>query len=66
MQSDGKAIGFWSVGHLTYGVCCFVANAIILTRTNNFTGYGEAVVCLMVIAYFFFMIVLSQVGSLKQ
>jgi magnesium-transporting ATPase (P-type) len=65
MQSDGTDIGFWAVGHLVYGACCFVANAIILTRTNNFTGYGEGVVALMIVAYFFFMIALSQVGSLE-
>ena len=65
MQYDGTDIGFWAVGHLVYGVCCFVANAIILTRTNNFTGYGEGVVGLMIFAYFFFMIALSQIGSLS-
>jgi hypothetical protein len=36
-----------------------VANVMILTRTNNFTGYGEGVVGLMIFAYFFFMFVLS-------
>lgn len=58
-QSDGQDIGFWAVGHLVYGVAVMIANVIILTRTNNFTGYGEALVGLMIFAYFFFMIVLS-------
>lgn len=61
--SDGKAVSFWVSGHLVYGVCCFVANALILTRTNNFTGYGEGLNGLMNFAYFFFMLVLSALGS---
>lgn len=61
--SDGKAIGFWVSGHLVYGVCCFVANTVILTRSSNYTGYGEGLNALMNFAYFFFMFILSALGS---
>jgi len=54
-KSNGKDLGFWVSGILVYGVCCFIANAVILTRTSNFTGYGEALNALMIFAYFFFM-----------
>jgi len=63
MRSDGKDIGFWAIGHLVYGVAVFVASAIICTRTNNFTGWGEAVNSLMIISYFFFMGVLGLVDT---
>jgi membrane protease YdiL (CAAX protease family) len=62
-QADGKDIGFWVSGHLVYGVCVFVANTIILTRTKNFTGYGEGLNALMNFAYFFFMLILSSLAS---
>lgn len=63
VRADGKDLGFWVAGHLVYGCCCFIANAIILTRTNNFTGYGEGLNALMIFAYFFFMGVQSALGS---
>ena len=62
---DGKEFSFWESGHLVYGVCVIAANFLILTRTHNFTGYGEAIVVLMIFAYFFFMFTQSEIGSIK-
>jgi len=50
---DGKDLGFWVGGHVVYGGTCIMCNVLILMRFNNFTGYGEALVALMLIAYFF-------------
>lgn len=61
VQNDGKDIGFWVAGHATYGSAVLIANLVILHKFNNFTKYGEALVGLMVFAYFFFMLVLSLI-----
>lgn len=45
-QSDGKDIGFWVGGMLTYGVCIFVANAVLAFK--HFTHYWLG-------TFFFFM-----------
>ena len=55
MQADGQELGFWVAGHVCYGGCVMVANFVILHKFNNFTGYGEASVFLMIFAYFFFL-----------
>jgi hypothetical protein len=62
VQSDGEALGFWMAGHNVYGASVIVCNLVILHRFNNFTGYGEFMVFLMILAYFLAMIILSYTG----
>ena len=45
-------IGFWVVGHLVYGVCVIVANVVMLHKFNNYTGWGEVLVAIMIMAFF--------------
>ena len=40
---------------MVYGSCIIVANLVILMKFNNFTGYGEICVGLMIFAYFVFL-----------
>jgi len=61
-ESDGKEIGFWIAGHTVYGGAVFVANLVILHQFNNFTGYGEALVALMCLAFFVFLGLESSLG----
>ena len=35
-----------------YGACVMVANVVMLHKFNNYTGWGEVLVALMVIAFF--------------
>jgi hypothetical protein len=50
--TDGKDVGFWIVGHLVYGVCVIVANVVMLHKFNNYTGWGEVLVAMMILAFF--------------
>lgn len=59
-------IGFWVAGHTVYGACVIVANLVILHRFNNFTGYGELLIGLMIFAYFFFMVIESQMRAFPE
>ena len=65
-SDQGKAIGFWIGGHIVYGSCIIVANLLILLRFNNFTGYGEFTVFLMILAYFVIFGIESLIPSLTQ
>ena len=60
--ADGKGLGFWVAGHNVYGASVIVANLVILHRFNNFTGYGEFTVFLMILAYYLFMVIESYTG----
>ena len=51
-QTDGKDIGFYVVGHLVYGTCVIVANVVMLHKFNNYTGWGEVLVAMMIMAFF--------------
>jgi len=62
VQSDGKNVGFWVAGHASYGSAVIIANLVILHKFNNFTKYGEALIGLMIFAFFFFMGVESAMG----
>ena len=52
---EGKDIGFWVSGHVVYGATIVVTNSLIIMKFNNFTGYGEICVGLMIAAYFLFL-----------
>jgi hypothetical protein len=58
-MTNGTDMGFNVAGNHVYVVCILVANIIVVSRFNNFTGYGEMLVALMVFAGFFFMFVES-------
>ena len=37
---------------MVYGVCVIVANVVMLHKFNNYTGWGEVLVALMILAFF--------------
>ena len=41
-----------------------VSNIVILHRFNNFTGYGEFTIFLMVLAYYLAMVMESSLGNM--
>ena len=51
-QADGKDLDFWLAGHLVYGCCIFMANVVILHKLNNYTGWAEVLVGVMIMAFF--------------
>lgn len=51
-QTDGQDIGFYVLGHVVYGVCVIVANVVMLHKFNNYTGWGEVLVALMILSFF--------------
>jgi len=65
-MAEGKDLGFWVAGHVVYGGCAFICNFLILIRYNNFTGYGEALVALMIIAYFLIFFIENKMSMLPQ
>ena len=40
------------LGHVVYGVCVIVANVVMLHKFNNYTGWGEVLVAMMILAFF--------------
>lgn len=40
------------LGHVVYGVCVIVANVVMLHKFNNYTGWGEVLVALMILSFF--------------
>lgn len=54
-QVDGKDIGLWINGHTVYGACILLANFRLFNYFNNWSGWGEALIYLMILAYFTFM-----------
>ena len=65
-QPNGKDIGFWVNGHLVFGACIIVANCMLVVRFNNFTGWGEGLVYLMILAYFTLMYLESLLPVFDQ
>jgi hypothetical protein len=63
-MNDGKDMGIHVAGNHVYVVCILVANLIVTIRFNNFTGWGEMLVALMVFAAFFFMYVESALDTI--
>ena len=59
---SGKNISFWASGHLVYGACVIVANLVILHKFNNYDGYGQVSVALMMIAYFLILFIESRMN----
>jgi magnesium-transporting ATPase (P-type) len=51
-QSDGKDFDIWLGGHLVYGCCIFMVNILILHKISNYTGWGEILVAVMIMAFF--------------
>ena len=49
-------------GHLVYGTCIICVNLMIVMRFNNYTGWGEVLVYLMILDYFSLMFVEGLVG----
>jgi hypothetical protein len=49
---NGKNLGFWVCGHVVYGACIIVANIVIMHKFNNYTGWGEVTVAVMIMNYF--------------
>mmetsp|Transcript_18923 Transcript_18923/g.32303 ORF Transcript_18923/g.32303 Transcript_18923/m.32303 type:complete len:290 (+) Transcript_18923:2529-3398(+) len=66
LQPDGKDVGFWVAGHVVYGVCVIVSNAILMAKFSTFEGVGVASIALMVFAYYFFFGVQSWMGSFPE
>ena len=64
--ADGQDIGFWVSGHVVYGACIFVANCLIIVRFNNFVGYGEGTVLLMISAFFIILCFESQFSAFAE
>lgn len=62
MQSEGKGLGLWIPGHIVFGSCIIVCNLVMLLRFNNFTGWGETLVYLMILNYFTLMFIESLLG----
>ena len=52
MSSIGQEHGFWVSGHIVYGTCVFIANVLLIIRTNNHTIPGTFFFSLMFAAYF--------------
>ena len=64
MMADGKGLGIWIPGHIVFGSCIIVCNLVLLMRFNNFTGWGESLVYLMILNYFTLMFLESLLGAL--
>lgn len=58
-QSDGKDIGFWVGGMLTYGVCIFVANGVLAFKHFTHTVVGTFFFIICSASYFLFFYLFS-------
>lgn len=61
-NSEGKQLGIWIPGHIVFGSCIICCNLVLFLRFNNWTGWGEALVYLMILNYFTLMYIESVVG----
>ena len=60
---DGKDFGFWSLGHVVFGVCVVIANTVMCFRFNNHQGWGEILCFGSILVYY---TVLFAQGFLKM
>ena len=51
-QKDGKDLGLWVGGHVTYGTCIIAANLVVLHKFHNYTGWGEWTCAFMIMSFF--------------
>ena len=60
MSSIGQEHGFWVSGHIVYGSCVFVANVLLVLRSNTHTVQGVFFFSLMFAAYFVIFLFQAQ------
>ena len=53
-SSDGRKLGLWATGNLTYGGSIFVANLVLMFKFNNVDGYNLAIIIFGLISFFVF------------
>lgn len=61
-RANGKSIGLWLPGHVVFGTVVIVVNLVMVLRFSNYTGWGEALVYLMILCFPTLMYVESALG----
>lgn len=49
---DGRDIGLHVAGHNVYTICIIIANTVLMHKFNNYTGWGELLVAIMIMNIF--------------
>lgn len=62
----GKMIGHWVAGMFCFLTVEMCANFTVLTMTNNFTGYGEAILFVSAFSYFPMVALMAQNPEFSQ
>jgi hypothetical protein len=51
-QPDGQDLGFWVGGHVVYGACCIIANAVLAHKFHHHHWGGVGLLSMMVLSFF--------------
>ena len=59
-------MGFWAAGHVVYGSCVLVANIVMMTKFNNYTGWGEPLCLASMLVYYTVLFVENMMNIFPQ
>ena len=65
-SSNGKKLGLWATGNLTYGGSIFVANLVLVFKFNNVDGYNLAIIIFGLISFFVFSLAENYIKAIPQ
>jgi hypothetical protein len=55
MIDEGKQYDFWASSHMVYGTIVLIVNVTLLRLFNNWTGYGEILIAISILSFWFIM-----------
>ena len=63
---DGRDIGLHVAGHNVYTICIIISNTVLMHKFNNYTGWGELLVAIMIMNIFTILFIESLMSMFPQ
>jgi hypothetical protein len=63
---DGRDLGLHLAGHNVYTICIIVANIVLMHKFNNYSGWGELLIAVMIMNIFTILFIQSLMSLFPQ